>query len=112
MANRPPVVTATDHGEQRERDATDHESQEADRERRDGDTDEGARRPGRSPQDRGGDDEPGCARGVRGARTTRGEGAQKVALSPQAHEPDEFGLSMEKPEASSDSFQSIVAPVR
>jgi hypothetical protein len=38
--------------------------------------------------------------------------AQKVALSPQAQEPEEFGFSMEKPEASRLSFQSITEPWR
>ena len=35
---------------------------------------------------------------------------QNVALSPQAQEPEEFGFSMEKPEASKLSFQSITEP--
>lgn len=35
---------------------------------------------------------------------------QKVELSPHAHEPEAFGFSIEKPEASRDSFQSMTAP--
>jgi hypothetical protein len=35
---------------------------------------------------------------------------QKVALSPQAHDPEALGFSIENPEASSDSFQSMTAP--
>ncbi len=45
-------------------------------------------------------------------RGTSEDCAQKVALSPQAQEPEEFGFSMAKPEASRDSFQSMTAPER
>lgn len=51
--------------------------------------------------------EPGAMRRARSE-----ESDQKVALSPQAQEPEEFGFSMEKPEASSDSFQSMTVPER
>ena len=37
-------------------------------------------------------------------------GGQKLAESPQAQPPDALGFSMEKPEASRLSFQSITAP--
>lgn len=46
-----------------------------------------------------------CGSGSRAARCD-----QKVALSPQAQEPEALGFSMEKPLASSDSFQSMTAP--
>jgi len=87
--------------------------------------DDGAERSDERGRDVRAEQRCGCARGPPEdgaeededrARAMRATGplldAQKVALSPQAQEPEEFGFSMEKPDASSDSFQSMTAPER
>ncbi len=94
-----------------EGEAADQDADRADGGRGQGAVEQGLRGPGRAPEGGpGGEEErPGPAVG---AGRGPGRRAQKVALSPQAQDPDEFGLSIENPEASSDSFQSMVAPVR
>lgn len=94
--------------------ATEDRTQSADDERWERAVEQFLRSTGRAPEDSTSEDEERSASSGRrvGPLGPVATCAQKVALSPQAQEPDEFGFSMENPEASRDSFQSITAPER
>ena len=101
--------TGAAEDEDTEDDRGDDRPERSDERGRDVRTEERLRRTGGPPQGRAEEDEERTGAERAGGPQVR---AQKVALSPQAQEPDELGFSMENPDASSDSFQSMTAPER